>query len=170
MDIRMPRLDGVQATELVRARSGAPDVIVLTTFDADDHVIGALRAGASGFLLKDTAPADIVDAVRRVAAGEPILSAAIMRHWRQAIWAGIVPESGTIPAQTRFPPSWRDGARVASPAKLQVQSEAAKPLMSRIVAWCTSGRAAAKIMSPAWHVPLTVRLTTGTPASRSLRA
>ena len=80
MDIRMPRLDGVRATELVRARSGAPDVIVLTTFDADDHVIGALRAGASGFLLKDTPPADIVDAVRRVAAGEPILSAAVTRQ------------------------------------------------------------------------------------------
>ena len=80
MDIRMPRLDGVRATELVRARPGAPDVIVLTTFDADDHVIGALRAGASGFLLKDTPPADIVDAVRRVAAGEPILSAAVTRQ------------------------------------------------------------------------------------------
>ena len=57
-----------------------PDVIVLTTFDADDHVIGAFRAGASGFLLKDTPPADIVDAIRRVAAGEPILSAAVTRR------------------------------------------------------------------------------------------
>ncbi len=80
MDIRMPRVDGVRATELVRARPDAPDVIVLTTFDADDHVIGALRAGASGFLLKDTPPADIVDAIRRVAAGEPILSAAVTRQ------------------------------------------------------------------------------------------
>ncbi len=80
MDIRMPRVDGVRATELVRARPGAPDVIVLTTFDTDDHVIGALRAGASGFLLKDTPPADIVDAIRRVAAGEPILSAAVTRQ------------------------------------------------------------------------------------------
>ena len=79
MDIRMPRVDGVRATELVRARPGAPDVIVLTTFDTDDHVIGALRAGASGFLLEDTPPADIVDAVRRVAAGDPILSAAVTR-------------------------------------------------------------------------------------------
>ena len=80
MDIRMPRLDGVRATEIVRARPDAPDVIVLTTFDADDHVLGALRAGASGFLLKDTPPADIVDAIRRVAAGEPILSAAVTRQ------------------------------------------------------------------------------------------
>ena len=53
---------------------------MLTTFDADEHVLGALRAGASGFLLKDTPPADIVDAVRRVAAGEPILSAAVTRR------------------------------------------------------------------------------------------
>ena len=80
MDIRMPRVDGVRATEIVRARPDAPDIIVLTTFDADDHVLGALRAGASGFLLKDTPPADIVDAIRRVAAGEPILSATVTRR------------------------------------------------------------------------------------------
>ena len=80
MDIRMPRLDGVRATEIARSLPRAPDVIVLTTFDADDHVISALRAGASGFLLKDTPPADIVDAIRRVAAGEPILSAGVTRR------------------------------------------------------------------------------------------
>jgi DNA-binding NarL/FixJ family response regulator len=80
MDIRMPRMDGLVATEIVRARDPSPEIIVLTTFDADDHVLSALRAGASGFLLKDTSPADIVRAIRAVAAGEPILSPTITRR------------------------------------------------------------------------------------------
>ena len=80
MDIRMPGMDGLAATEIVRRRDRPPEVIVLTTFDADDHVLRALRAGASGFLLKDTPPADIVRAFRAVAAGEPILSPAITRR------------------------------------------------------------------------------------------
>ena len=80
MDIRMPGMDGLTATELLRAQDGAPEIIVLTTFEADDYVLRALRAGASGFLLKDTPPADIVRAVRTVAAGEPILSPTITRR------------------------------------------------------------------------------------------
>ncbi|GAA4638262.1 response regulator transcription factor [Actinoallomurus vinaceus] len=79
MDIRMPRLDGIAATERLRAAPDAPEVIVLTTFDTDELVLRALRAGAAGFLLKDTPPALIVDAIRRVASGEPILSPAITR-------------------------------------------------------------------------------------------
>jgi DNA-binding NarL/FixJ family response regulator len=61
----MPRVDGLTATELLRRQPGAPEVIVLTTFDVDDHVLRALRAGAAGFLTKDTRPADIVAAVHR---------------------------------------------------------------------------------------------------------
>jgi DNA-binding NarL/FixJ family response regulator len=80
MDIRMPGLDGLAATELLRAQDDAPEVIVLTTFEADDFVLRALRAGAGGFLLKDTPPADIVRAVRTVAAGEPMLSPTITRR------------------------------------------------------------------------------------------
>jgi DNA-binding NarL/FixJ family response regulator len=80
MDIRMPGMDGLAATELLRAQDDAPEVIVLTTFDADEYVLRALRAGASGFLLKDTPPADIVRAVHAVAAGEPMLSPAITRR------------------------------------------------------------------------------------------
>jgi len=76
----MPGMDGLAATEIVRGRERPPEVIVLTTFDADDHVLRALRAGASGFLLKDTPPADIVRAIRAVASGEPILSPAITRR------------------------------------------------------------------------------------------
>jgi DNA-binding NarL/FixJ family response regulator len=80
MDIRMPGMDGLVATELLRAHDNAPEVIVLTTFEVDDDVLRALRAGASGFLLKDTPPADIVRAVRAVAAGEPMLSPTITRR------------------------------------------------------------------------------------------
>ena len=74
MDIRMPRMDGLEATALIDQQPSPPKVIVLTTFDADDDVSRALRAGASGFLLKDTPPPAIVDAVRKVYEGEPMLS------------------------------------------------------------------------------------------------
>jgi DNA-binding NarL/FixJ family response regulator len=80
MDIRMRRMDGLAATEALCARDDAPQIIVLTTFDADDHVLRALRSGASGFLLKDTPPADIVQAIRLVAAGEAMLSPAVTRR------------------------------------------------------------------------------------------
>jgi DNA-binding NarL/FixJ family response regulator len=88
MDIRMPGVDGITATRLARARPHPPEVIVLTTFDTDEHLLHALRAGASGFLLKDTPPAQIVAAIHRVAGGEPILSSAatrrLMAHVAQA--------------------------------------------------------------------------------------
>ncbi|MEU7901732.1 response regulator transcription factor [Actinoplanes sp. NPDC049118] len=80
MDIRMPRVDGLAATESLRGRAGAPEVIVLTTFDADEFVLRALRAGASGFLLKDTPPAEILHAVRRVAGGDAMLSPTVTRQ------------------------------------------------------------------------------------------
>jgi DNA-binding NarL/FixJ family response regulator len=80
MDLRMPRTDGITATRRLRARPRAPEVIVLTTFDADDNVLAGLRAGASGYLLKDSPPDQIVEAIHRVAAGDPILSPAITRR------------------------------------------------------------------------------------------
>ena len=80
MDIRMPRLDGIAATRLLRAQPRPPAVIVLTTFDADELVVRALQAGASGFLLKDAAPADIVRAIESVHAGDGTLSPAIARR------------------------------------------------------------------------------------------
>jgi DNA-binding NarL/FixJ family response regulator len=77
MDIRMPRMDGLAATRRLVDRGTTTRIIVLTTFDADDMVLTALSHGAAGFLLKDTPPADLVDAVRRVAAGQPILSPSV---------------------------------------------------------------------------------------------
>ena len=70
MDIRMPHVDGIEATRLLRAQPSPPAVIVLTTFDADELVLRALRAGAAGFLLKDTPPPEIVRAIEHVHAGE----------------------------------------------------------------------------------------------------
>jgi len=77
MDIRMPQLDGIAATRLLRTQPRAPAVIVPTTFDADELVLRALRAGAAGFLLKDTAPPEIVRAIELVHAGEGMLSPAV---------------------------------------------------------------------------------------------
>jgi DNA-binding NarL/FixJ family response regulator len=80
MDIRMPGVDGLTATERLRGREEAPQVVVLTTFHADEQVLRALRAGAAGFVLKDTPPAEILAAVRRIAAGDPVLSPAVTRQ------------------------------------------------------------------------------------------
>lgn len=79
MDIRMPEMDGIAATGALRQLDAPPHVIVLTTFQADEQVVGALRAGADGFLLKDTPPPEIVQAVRLVAAGEAMLSPSVTR-------------------------------------------------------------------------------------------
>ena len=90
MDLRMPRVNGIVATRRLRGRPNPPEVIVLTTFDSDENVLRALRSGASGFLLKDSPPPQIVDAIRRVAGGDPILSPSITRRLmeRAAVEAG----------------------------------------------------------------------------------
>ncbi|MDI6105146.1 response regulator transcription factor [Actinoplanes sp. NEAU-A12] len=80
MDIRMPGMDGLTATEALRARGDDCAIIVLTTFDTDEYVLRALRLGANGFLLKDTPPRQILDSVRRVAAGESMLSASVINR------------------------------------------------------------------------------------------
>jgi len=77
MDIRMPRMDGLTATRRLSEQANPPQVIVLTTFDADEHVVQALALGARGFLLKDTSPEMIVEAIQKVAAGQPILSPSV---------------------------------------------------------------------------------------------
>jgi len=80
MDIRMPRLGGVAATAALRARAHPPAVVVLTTFNTDDDVFQALAAGATGFLLKDTPPTELLQAVRLAAAGDSMLSPAVTRR------------------------------------------------------------------------------------------
>jgi DNA-binding NarL/FixJ family response regulator len=86
MDIRMPVMDGLEATRLILGDERCADVriLILTTFDVDDYVYAALRAGASGFLLKDTPPADLLAGVRLVAAGDALLSPGITKHLIEA--------------------------------------------------------------------------------------
>ncbi|MFI6090365.1 response regulator [Streptomyces sp. NPDC051218] len=80
MDIRMPGMDGIEATRLITAELGQTRVLVLTTFDDDDHVYGALRAGASGFLVKDMALEEILGAIHVVAAGEGLIAPSVTRR------------------------------------------------------------------------------------------
>jgi DNA-binding NarL/FixJ family response regulator len=96
MDIRMPRLDGLAATERLRSRTDPPEIIMLTTFDTDDHILRAMRAGASGFLLKHTPPPEIIRAIRQVAAGEPMMSPAVLRRMMT-----YVADTGIDPRQAR---------------------------------------------------------------------
>lgn len=80
VDVRMPNLDGIEATRQITAHPDAPRIIILTTFELDEYVFQALRAGASGFLLKRTEPAKLVEAIRVVAAGEALLSPSVTRR------------------------------------------------------------------------------------------
>lgn len=80
MDVRMPVVDGVEATKQICESGSASRVLVMTTFDLDEHALGALRAGASGFLLKDTPPEDLVSAVRSVAAGDAVVAPKVTRR------------------------------------------------------------------------------------------
>jgi DNA-binding NarL/FixJ family response regulator len=80
MDIRMPNMDGVEATRRLMAEGSSTRVLVLTTFDADEHVVEALRAGASGFLLKDVEPADFVRAIHTIASGEALIAPSVTRR------------------------------------------------------------------------------------------
>ncbi|WP_433324331.1 response regulator [Spirillospora sp. CA-294931] len=80
MDVRMPEMDGIEATRRLCSTSAGPRVLILTTFDLDSYVYSALRAGASGFLLKDTPPATLLDAIHVIASGEGLLAPSITRR------------------------------------------------------------------------------------------
>ena len=105
IDIRMPRMDGLAATrEIVALGSHAPRVIILTTFDLDEYVFGALRAGASGFLLKRSPPEQLVQAVKSVAAGDSVLSPTITRRVIEEFTAHTPQPMHRPPALDTFTP------------------------------------------------------------------
>ncbi|MBO0923746.1 response regulator transcription factor [Cellulomonas sp. zg-ZUI199] len=101
MDVRMPGVDGIAATERIVAAHPDTRVLVLTTFDLDEYAFAALRAGASGFLLKDAAPAELATAVRTVASGEAVVSARITRRMLE-LFAGHLP-AGAAAADPEAP-------------------------------------------------------------------
>lgn len=98
MDIRMPGMDGIRATELIVSQADTPStrVLVLTTFELDEYVFGALRAGASGFLLKGGEPADLLSAIRTVAAGDALLAPSVTRRLIEAYTS--LPERRELPS------------------------------------------------------------------------
>lgn len=98
MDIQMPEMDGLEATEAISGLDDPPKVVVLTTFERDDYVFRALRSGASGFLLKNAPPAQLIDAVRVVAAGDSLLAPSVTRRIIQAFADAPAPTTGPDPA------------------------------------------------------------------------
>ncbi|MDR1449974.1 MAG: response regulator transcription factor [Propionibacteriaceae bacterium] len=98
MDVRMPGLDGIEATRRIVAASSGTRVIVLTTFDLDEYAIGALKAGASGFLLKDIRPDDLTAAIRSVASGDATISPRVTRRMLD-LFADYLPSAAQPPAE-----------------------------------------------------------------------
>jgi len=124
MDIRMPVMNGIEATRRLAAAETGPHVLVLTTFDLDDYVYDALRAGASGFLLKDATPEEILTAVRVVAAGEALLDPAVTRM--------MIAE-------------FTERARLTPPAELQALTPREMEVLLLIAAGLANGEIAARL-------------------------
>jgi DNA-binding NarL/FixJ family response regulator len=97
MDVRMPELDGVEATRRLVAGGSRARILILTTFDLDEYVYEAIRAGASGFLLKDVQPSQLVDAIRVVAAGEALLAPTVTRRLLDRFADTLQADDGTPP-------------------------------------------------------------------------
>ena len=85
MDVRMPGLDGVEATRILAAEDRTTKILILTTFDIDEYVIEAIRAGASGFLLKDVRPSELIEAIRILARGDALLAPSVTRRLLESI-------------------------------------------------------------------------------------
>jgi DNA-binding NarL/FixJ family response regulator len=107
MDVQMPRMNGVEATRLVTARDDAPKVIVLTTFDLDEYAFAGLRAGASGFLLKDASAAEVLHAIRAVHAGDAVIAPSTTRRMLDHLATARVARDAS-PLLKRLTPRERD--------------------------------------------------------------
>jgi DNA-binding NarL/FixJ family response regulator len=98
MDVRMPGTDGIEATRQITAAAGATRVLILTTFDLDEYAYAGLRAGASGFLLKDVPPPDLMSAIRAVASGDAVVAPSVTRRLLDAFLPHIPGPAGSFPA------------------------------------------------------------------------
>lgn len=138
MDVRMPRVDGIEATrQILRMMDRPPKIIVVTTFDNDDYVYGALRAGADGFLLKRTRPADLVDAISVVAGGDTLLYPAAVRKLAAGHHAGREDVTAVTLTEResevlRMMTTGLSNAEIA--AQLYVSSETVKSHVAKILA------------------------------------
>src|SRR5690625_7883015 len=132
MDVRMPRLDGIEATArlLEQSRQGhAPKVIVLTTFDLDEYVVAAIRAGASGFLLKDAQPEDLLTAIRTVHRGDAVIAPSATRRLLERVVSAPEPAArdkiGRASCRVRIGMRWMVGDLISKGKKKQ-------PMLARI--------------------------------------
>ncbi len=136
MDVRMPGMNGIEATERIAAEHPATRVLVLTTFDLDEYAFAALRAGASGFLLKDARPAELVAAIRSVASGDAVVAPRVTRRMLE-LFAPHLPAAAARPERGR-PPSGRAHPARAGGAARGGRRGCPTPRSRRL--WCSPRR------------------------------
>ncbi|OHV32965.1 MULTISPECIES: response regulator [Pseudofrankia] len=145
MDVRMPRVDGIEATKRIVATDGASRVLILTTFDLDQYVLAGLRAGASGFLLKDVPPADLLAAIRTVAAGDAVVAPNVTRRLLDAFAHRLPdPESdgGAGAAGGRSAP----GARAAGADRVARLTDRERDVLGEVAAGLSNAEIAARLV------------------------
>jgi len=151
MDVRMPGVDGIEATRRIAAASGSARVLILTTFDLDQYVLAGLRAGASGFLLKDVPPADLLTAIRTIAAGDAVVAPNVTRRLLDA-FAHHLPDPdassnsgpGTAPSGGT---AGRGGARAAAGAdRVDRLTDRERDVLGELAAGLSNAEIAARLV------------------------